>query len=274
VTPKKSVLNPGSVGFQVDGQKLARYILIDLPALHVKLMEVPYNPNVLFRRMRAQGYDERYFNSLNQGRWIGFSSSRKRIPIIIVGAGIYGQIIAELIEETTDKFAVGFVDDTHELKGQIIAGLPVLGTLSELDGIAREADVTEIAVAIGDNLARKKVAAHVKSLGLRLAILIHPMANISKSARLSPGVVIDALSYIGPNCLLGEGVSVWPSVSVSHDSMIKDYVSLKPNVVIGGYSEIEEGLKVPMGSRWVSYSKLTSEILRAQETKVQIGSKT
>lgn len=265
VTPKKAVLNPGSVGLQVDGQKLARFMLVELPSLHVKLMEVPYNPNPLFRKMRTRGYDERYFNSLNEGRWVGFSNPYKRVPVIIVGAGIYGQIIAELISDTPDKFVVGFVDDTPDLQDQIVAGLPVLGKLSHLDNIAREAEVTEVAVAIGDNIAREKVGRLVKSLGLRLAILVHPRASVSISAKLSPGVVVDALAYIGPNCVLEEGVSVWPSVSVSHDTHIQKYVSLKPNVVVGGCSVIEEGLKVPLGTHWDSYCKLTSENIQTQK---------
>jgi UDP-3-O-[3-hydroxymyristoyl] glucosamine N-acyltransferase len=143
----------------------------------------------------------------------------------------------------------------------MVAGNPVLGKVSELDQIARETGVTEVAVAIGDNAAREKVSNIVKSNGLRLATLVHPQASVSASAKLSPGVVVDALAYIGPHCVLEEGVCIWPSVSVSHDTRIKRYAALKPSAVVGGVSIIEAGLKIPLGSHWPSYSTITEEMV-------------
>lgn len=261
VKERKGVFNPGAVGLPVDGEKRARVMLLDLPSLHVRVREIPYDPSSLYRRMHQLGYDERYFNCLETGRWIGFSKLKKNLPVLIIGAGIYGEILAELIERTLDKYVVGFVDDTPTLQNHQVAGYPVLGKISELDQIARETNVTEIIVAIGDNSAREKVSDFVKSKGLRLATLVHPQASVSSSAKLSPGVVVDALAYVGPHCVLEEGVCIWPSVSVSHDTLIKRYAALKPNVVVGGCSEIEAGLKIPLGSHWSSYSKITEAMV-------------
>jgi hypothetical protein len=261
IKDRKAVLNAGSVGLPIDGEKRARVMLIDLPSLHVRVREIPYDPAPLYRRMHQVGYDERYFNCLEAGRWVGFSNPKKRLPVLIIGAAIYGEILAELVEKTPDKYVVGFVDDTPSLQNRMVAGFPVLGKVSELDQIARETGVTEIAVAIGDNPAREKVSAIVKSQGLRLATLVHPQASVSSSAKLSPGVVVDALAYIGPHCVLEEGVCIWPSVSVSHDTLIKRYAALKPSAVVGGCSTIDAHLKIPLGSHWPSYSKLTAEMV-------------
>jgi hypothetical protein len=265
VKDSKAVLNPGAVGLPVDGEKRARVMLLDLPSLHVRVREIQYEPAPLLRRMRRLHYDERYFNCLETGRWIGFSNAQKRVPILIAGAAIYGEILAELIKKSPDKYLVGYVDDTEALQNRSVAGQPVLGRIADLDQLARDIGVTDVAIAIGDNRGREKVAGIVKSQGLRLAILVHPDASVSESATLSPGVTVDAQAYIGPHCVLEEGVSIWPSVSVSHNTLIKRYASVKPGVVLGGFSHVEEGLKVPLGSHWPSYSKLTTNMLKARE---------
>ena len=261
VSNKKAVLCPGAVGLPVDGEKRARVMLVDLPSLHVRVREIPYEPAPLFKRMHQLDYDERYFNCLKEGWWVGFSNPQKRVPVVIVGAGIYGQIISEIIEATIDKYVAGFVDDTPNLQERMVFGHPVLGKVADLDRVAREIGVTEIVVAIGDNVSREKIANRVKSLGLRLATIVHPQASVSSGAKLSPGVVVDAPSSIGPNCVLEEGVTVWPSVSVGHDTVIGKYASIKPGVVIGGGSTIEAGIKVPLGSRWASYSQVTADLV-------------
>jgi len=264
VKDRKAVLNPGAVGLPVDGEKRARVMLVDLPSLHVRIREIPYDPAPLYLRMHQMGYDERYFNCLEAGRWVGFTNPQKRLPVLIIGAAIYGEILAELIEKTPDKYVAGFVDDTPALQNRMVAGHPVLGKVIELDQIARECGVTEIAVAIGDNTAREKVSNIVKSMGLRLATLVHPQASVSPSAKLSPGVVVDAQAYIGPHCILEEGVCIWPSVSVSHDTVVRRFAALKPSAVVGGCSAIEAGLKIPLGSHWPSYSKITAEMVASQ----------
>jgi FlaA1/EpsC-like NDP-sugar epimerase len=128
----KTVLNPGSVGLPSDGEKRARVILLALPSGHVRLLEISYDPAPLFRSMYELGYDERYFNCLKAGRWVGFSNREKRMPIIIAGASLYGEMVAELIDRTTDMRVVGFVDDSDGLQNRSTYGYPVLGRIGEL----------------------------------------------------------------------------------------------------------------------------------------------
>lgn len=262
----KAVLNPGSVGLPSDGEKRARVILLTLPAGHVRLLEVSYDPAPLFRRMYQLGYDERYFNCLKTGQWVGFSSKEKRVPIIIAGAALYGEMIAELIDRTPDKRVVGFVDDEDGLQNRSTFGYPVLGRIGELSHLGAEIGVTDVAVAIGDNLAREQVAERVKALGMRLATLVHSQATVSPTAKLGPGVIIDAHSFIGPHCMLDEGVSIWPSASISHDTILKRYSSVKPGAILGGCSTVEERVKIPLGSCWPAYSTLTANNTNAAKT--------
>ncbi len=256
-----AVINPGAVGLPVDGEKRARVVLLTLPERRVRLLEVPYDPAPVLTQLGRLGYDERYANCLRAGRWVGFTSSGMQAPVIIAGAGIYGEIVADLITQREDMRVLGFVDDTPSLAGKSVAGWPVMGTIDTLGAVAAEAGVTDVAVAIGGNSGRRLVADRVKMQGVRLATLVHPQAYVAPSARLSPGVVVDTLSYVGPHCVLGEGVSVWPTVSISHHTVIEAYAALKPGVVIGGQSTVQAGLKVPLGSTWPSYCTITPQLV-------------
>ena len=250
------VINPGAVGLPVDGVPVARAAVIDLPSREVTQIAVPYDFEALVEQMQYLGYDERYANCLRAGRWTGFSGPAPKVRLIIAGASIYGEMIAELVRARPDHELIGFVDDNPSMAGHSVAGAPILGTLNELADLATLQNVTEVAVGVGDNVLRARIASIVKMRGVRLARLIHPLASVSSSARLAPGVTVDAQAYVGPHCALEEGCSIWPAAVISHHSRIGAYAAVKPGAVIGGYSTISDGVKIEIGAVLPSYSQL------------------
>jgi UDP-GlcNAc:undecaprenyl-phosphate/decaprenyl-phosphate GlcNAc-1-phosphate transferase len=58
-------------------------------------------------------------------------------PVLIYGAGLGGRLLLrELRQNPTHGFhAVGFMDDDRRLQGQLISGLPVLGSLRDLPSL-------------------------------------------------------------------------------------------------------------------------------------------
>lgn len=88
-------------------------------------------------------------------RLLEFSlSSRSTQPrakkrTIIIGAGEAGAFVArDLQRHPSDLLPLGFVDDDPQKRGKIIAGLPVLGSDEELDGIVRSGNVQVALIAI------------------------------------------------------------------------------------------------------------------------------
>ncbi|MDF2458156.1 MAG: glycosyl transferase, family 4 [Nitrospira sp.] len=63
-----------------------------------------------------------------------FKSVAGSRPVLIYGAGLGGRLLLrELRQNAAYRFhAVGFIDDDRRLRGQLISGLPVLGTLRDL----------------------------------------------------------------------------------------------------------------------------------------------
>ena len=68
---------------------------------------------------------------------------------LIVGAGWAGRTIARTIRKLSPGYyLVGFVDDDPAKQGQVIEGLPVLGTRRDLVNLVREKGVAEVVLAI------------------------------------------------------------------------------------------------------------------------------
>ena len=254
------VVNPGPLGLPADGVVGARAMVLDLARRSVRRITAPYDIAALLGRMAELGYDERYANCLAQGRWMGFSGAPPKVRLIVAGASIYGEMIAELADAHPALDLVGFVDDAPHRAGSRVAGRPVLGLLADLASLARDHDVTDVAVAVGDNDLRRRVADTVKRQGVRLARLIHPKATVSPSARLSQAVVVDAQAYVGPYCELEEGVSIWPGAVISHHTRIGRYAAVKPGAVVGGHSVIGPGVKIELGTVQPSYSEVIGEL--------------
>ena len=93
------------------------------------------------------------------GLWrSGYALLFSRVPFqrraIIVGAGASGQTIAHTIRETLgpDYQMVGYIDDDPGKQGQIIEGLPVIGTRRDLASLVKAQDVSEVILAITHNM--------------------------------------------------------------------------------------------------------------------------
>jgi FlaA1/EpsC-like NDP-sugar epimerase len=73
----------------------------------------------------------------------------KKLQACIVGAGFAGNILAkEMRGSNTGLHLVGFVDDDRGKRGSRIQGLPVLGTIEELEALVPQRGIDELLIAI------------------------------------------------------------------------------------------------------------------------------
>ena len=90
--------------------------------------------------------------------------------LLIVGAGNAGEkLLRELNENSELKFdVVGFIDDDPLKVNQTIHGIPVLGSLQDLEKIVRKYSVHEIIIAMPSATARqmRKVVGYCKNAGV------------------------------------------------------------------------------------------------------------
>ena len=74
----------------------------------------------------------------------------KEEPVLIVGAGGAGEIVAEILikNQSKDFKPVGFVDDDPAKQKRMILGLPVLGTRQDIPVLVKREGIKEIIIAI------------------------------------------------------------------------------------------------------------------------------
>jgi UDP-N-acetylbacillosamine N-acetyltransferase len=157
--------------------------------------------------------------------------------LFVYGASGHGKVVGDILLACKVPNFVGFIDDRADLRGSRVLGLPVIG---DGEWLRHEGGMTQVAVAlgIGDNFLRKKVAEKCISWGVELMTVVHPTASVSGSARLGRGTVVMAQAAINADVKIGEGAIVNTSAVVEHDVDIGDFANVSPNAVMAGASRL------------------------------------
>ncbi len=165
--------------------------------------------------------------------------------LAILGADVLGLLIAESVLLGGEYDLVGFVDDRADAPPPPDA--PLLGT-SELLPQLRADGVRAIAVGIGDDARRREAAGRLRSLGFRLATVVHPAAFVSPRAELGAGVLVEALASVHRAARIGEGTVLMPHAWVAHDAEIGPFSWLSGHASVGGFARVGRECRLGAGS--------------------------
>lgn len=168
---------------------------------------------------------------------------------IILTAGKNAEVYLSYLREAGVEI-VGFLDDTPELQGTQVRGLPVLGTISMLPQVKEMYGVTDVYCPLGENEYRSEFLERARTLGYRTPNFIH------REAKIAPDVDIpaDAGIYILSGAIVKPYVNIEPNVMIhdgtiiSHHTTIRQGVFISFGVNVGAKMIIEEYVDVGMGS--------------------------
>jgi sugar O-acyltransferase (sialic acid O-acetyltransferase NeuD family) len=155
----------------------------------------------------------------------------------VYGASGHGKVVADILLACKDLSFAGFIDDRAELQGTHVLGFPVFGNGYWLEKETGKMRVT-VALGVGDNLARQRLAEKCVAYGAELATLVHPTASISTSAQLGTGTVVMAQASVNPNARIGRGAIVNTGAVVEHDVVVGEYAHVAPHATMGGASSL------------------------------------
>lgn len=174
--------------------------------------------------------------------------------LYIIGAGDTGREIvdlAERINKTGEDWAVkGFIDDNKSLHGTIIDGIPVLGGIEYFNLI--DIDIYAIC-AIGNEAIKKRIIESIYNPRVHYATLIDPNVIMCKGSECGEGSYIFANCVLDINVKVGKHVFVSFNSSISHDTVLCDYVSVFPGgnvsgkVIVGESTVLGTGTKIIQG---------------------------
>ena len=168
-------------------------------------------------------------------------------PLILIGAGGHGKVLAELILEAGIEL-LGVVERDGR-PGKWHFGLRLLGDDATLAGYPP----TQVHLAIGigslpGQEQRRLVQGRLTAQGYAFPRLIHPRAYVAREVQLAAGVQIMAGAVVQPGCRLDEHVIVNTSASIDHDCHLGSFVHIAPGAVLSGSVQIGERSHVGTGA--------------------------
>ncbi len=120
---------------------------------------------------------------------------------LILGAGDTGESLLRELRKTAhvDFDVVGFIDDDPDKSGLKIHGVPVLGPMARLEGIAVALGVREVIIAIPDasGATRQRIFAVCRRLGVRFKTIPTRGEVARGAARLSQIRPVDVEDLLG-----------------------------------------------------------------------------
>jgi len=166
--------------------------------------------------------------------------------VVIWGAGALGEHVHYLFSYDPKVRVRAFLDDNPGQVGKLVHDLPVLPAIKESFSQLSKEGVTHGIAAIGDGPVREQCSFRLAESGYTIINAVHPSAQISPQVQLGHGVIILANVNLFFNAVLGNHVFVANSVTVSHDNIIDDNVSLNTSSTI--VARVHVGRNVYVGA--------------------------
>jgi sugar O-acyltransferase (sialic acid O-acetyltransferase NeuD family) len=171
--------------------------------------------------------------------------------LLLIGAGGFGRETAQAVQALNATGGawrlLGYLDDDPARHGTIVAGTAILGGRDVL----RQRPEASVAVCTGrpgDYVSRMRI---VGELGLppeRYATIVHPSAAVSASSSLGPGCVLLAQVALTAEVRVGAHVAIMPHVTLTHDDVIGDFVTIASGARLGGGVRVEQAAYLGAGA--------------------------
>ncbi len=158
--------------------------------------------------------------------------------LLIIGAGGYGQTVADVAAQLGCYETIRFLDDGK-------TGPQILGRCQEYAGFLDED--THIYPAFGSNELRMRWLEKLLEEGRTVPTLVHPRAYVSPRAALGTGTVVLPMAVVNTGTEVGRGCILNIGCLIDHDCIIEDGVHLCAGVVIKAENRIRSGSKLESG---------------------------
>ena len=166
---------------------------------------------------------------------------------IIIGAGTYGEVYLAYLQEAGIEI-VGFVDDNPDLQGNYVKGVPVLGTIADLQHLKNECDATAVYCPIGNNKLRVRFLEYAKSLGYKTPCFIHSSVIMHSSVTVGDGVYILLGAKIMPYTKIDDYVMISMNALVAHHNHLKRGTFISTGVNFGASITANENSYIGIGA--------------------------
>jgi sugar O-acyltransferase (sialic acid O-acetyltransferase NeuD family) len=155
-------------------------------------------------------------------------------PLLVLGFG--GNAIDAIDTIQNSYEIIGFIDDNPERQKLSFDGIPVYARQ-----VLEKYKDAKVITLIGSEATfrnREKIISEFKLPDSRFATIIHPIALVSRLAKVGHDVIVFAGAIVTANALIGNHIFVLPNSVIHHDVSIGDFTMIGSNVTIAGHVKV------------------------------------
>jgi sugar O-acyltransferase (sialic acid O-acetyltransferase NeuD family) len=173
------------------------------------------------------------------------------LPVIIVGAGGHGVVVADALLAAGVR-VLGFTDADPSRHGLTLCGLPVLGDDQVLHSHTPESVQLSNGIggigSRGGEPLRRSVQQRLTAIGWTFVSVRHPSAVVSPFAHVGAGAQLFAACVVQPRAHVGEGCIVNTAAVVEHDVTLGPFVHVAPRALVCGGASVGMNCHLGAGS--------------------------
>ncbi len=169
------------------------------------------------------------------------------VDVILVGTSSLARETLNLVRAIGTHQPIGFLDDSPERWGTLVAGLPVLGGLDAVVGHPHAA----LLICVTSGTTRAALAARLREQGVdddRYAYAVHPSVEVARNCRVMPGSLVFAGVVMTSDVTIARHVVVMPNVSFSHGNRVQSFATIGAGVCIGAGARVGDEATLGMNA--------------------------
>ncbi len=166
-------------------------------------------------------------------------------PLLVVGAGGHGKVVADAALLSGRFTRVAFLDDRFPEIDNVV-GHDVLGVIADRAQFLEH--YRQVIIAMGENDLRLELLAQFETDGFDVVTVIHPSAVIAGDVTVGNGSAILASAIVNASATIGTGCIVNTAAVVEHDCQLGDGVHMSPMSAIAGAVVLGERCWIGMGA--------------------------
>jgi sugar O-acyltransferase (sialic acid O-acetyltransferase NeuD family) len=154
--------------------------------------------------------------------------------LILIGGGGHCKSCIDVIEQAGIFRIAGIVDLPEKLHQKIL-GYEIIATDEDLPRLANECEDFMITVGqIKSPESRVMIFRTLKKLGVKLPVILSPLAHVSKHARIEEGTIVMHHAMVNAGACVGRNCIINTKALIEHDAIIGDHCHISTGAVING----------------------------------------
>ncbi|OPY16639.1 MAG: putative acetyltransferase EpsM [Syntrophus sp. PtaB.Bin075] len=160
--------------------------------------------------------------------------------IILIGGGGHCKVCIDVIEQVGLYNIAGIVDIPEKLHQRTL-GYEMIATDDDLPQLSKEYENFLITVGqIKSPEPRINLFKTLKRLGVKLPVVVSPLAYVSRHARISEGTIIMHHALVNAGAKIGKNCIINSRALIEHDAIVHDHCHIATSAIINGGVEVGE----------------------------------